>query len=76
MAAREKRRPVSQLGVNTVLLASPSAVTGLVSQVAFDVPIEVFTIGPSTSSRARTAGLTVAAEADTPSLEGLMEAMS
>jgi uroporphyrinogen-III synthase len=70
------RRPVSQLGVNTVLLASPSAVTGLVHQVEFDVPVEVVTIGPSTSARARTAGLTVAAEAESPSLDGLMEAMS
>lgn len=76
VAARARRRPVSQLGVNTVLLASPSAVTGLVRQVEFDVPVEVFTIGPSTSSRAKTAGLTVAAEAARPSLEGLMEAMS
>ena len=75
-AAPEHRRPVSQLGVNTVLLASPSAVTGLVQQVELDVPVEVFTIGPSTSSRARTAGLTVTAEADSPSLEGLMEAMA
>ena len=76
VAARARRRPVSQLGVDTVLLASPSAVTGLVHQVEFDVPLDVFTIGPSTSNRARTAGLTVAAEADRPSLEGLMEAMS
>ena len=74
--AGEKRRPLSQLGVNTVLLASPSAVTGLLHQVEFDVPVEVFTIGPSTSRRARTAGLTVAAEAGRPSLEGLMEAMA
>ena len=70
------RRPVSQLGVNTVLLASPSAVTGLLHQVELDVPVEVFTIGPSTSSRAKKVGLTVAAEADSPSLEGLMEAMA
>lgn len=76
VAARTSRRPVSQLGVNTVLLASPSAVTGLVHQVEFDVPVEIFTIGPSTSSRARTAGLPVAAEAHNPSLEGLMEAMA
>ena len=74
--AGANRRPLSQLGVNTVLLASPSAVTGLLHQVEFDVPVEVFTIGPSTSRRARTAGLTVAAEAGSPSLEGLMEAMA
>ena len=76
VAAGPHRRPVSQLGVNTVLLASPSAVTGLLHQVEFDVPVEVFTIGPSTSSRAKEVGLTVAAEADSPSLEGLMEAMA
>ena len=76
VAAGAHRRPVSQLGVNTVLLASPSAVTGLLHQVELDVPVEVFTIGPSTSSRAKKVGLTVAAEADSPSLEGLMEAMA
>lgn len=74
--AGPSRRPVSQLGVNTVLFASPSAVTGLLHQVELDTPVEVFTIGPSTSRRARTAGLTVAAEAHVPSLEGLMEAMA
>lgn len=74
--AQANRRPLSQLGVNTVLLASPSAVTGLLHQVELDIPAEVFTIGPATSRRARTAGLTVAAEAAKPSLEGLMEAMA
>ena len=70
------RRRVSQLGVNTVLLASPTAVTGFLHQVELDVPVEIFTIGPSTSLRAKSAGLTVAAEAERPSLDGLIEAMA
>jgi uroporphyrinogen-III synthase len=58
-----------------VILASPTAVTGFMQQVTVDMPIKVFTIGPSTSAAARAAGLTVTAEARSPSLEGILEAM-
>jgi uroporphyrinogen-III synthase len=71
----EPRRPLSALRVDNVVLASPSAVTGFVHQVEIDVPVDVYTIGPSTTAAARAAGLTVAAEAREPSLEGILEAM-
>lgn len=73
--ARQPRKPLSSLGTDRIFLASPSAVTGLVNQVDFDCDAGVFTIGPSTSERARQAGLTVTREAREPSLEGLLEAM-
>jgi uroporphyrinogen-III synthase len=71
----EPRRPLSALRVDNVVLASPSAVTGFVHQVDIDVPVDVYTIGPSTTAAARNAGLAVTAEAREPSLEGLLEAM-
>jgi uroporphyrinogen-III synthase len=71
----EPRRPLSALRVDNVVLASPSAVTGFVHQVQIDVPVAVYTIGPSTTAAARSAGLEVTAEAREPSLEGILEAM-
>ena len=73
--AAEPRRPLSALRVDNVVLASPSAVTGFVQQVDVDVPVSVYTIGPSTTAAARKAGLDVTAEAREPSLEGILEAM-
>ena len=70
-----RRQPLSALRVDNVVLASPSAVTGFVHQVELDVPARIYTIGPSTTAAARSAGLTVAAEAREPSLDGILEAM-
>jgi uroporphyrinogen-III synthase len=69
------KRALSSLGADNVLLASPSAVSGFVHQVAVDAPCAVYTIGPSTTAAARAEGLAVTAEAREPSLEGLVEAM-
>jgi len=69
------KRAMSTLGADNVLLASPSAVTGFVNQVDIDTPVNIFTIGPSTSAAARAQGLAVTAEASNPSLPGLLEAM-
>jgi uroporphyrinogen III methyltransferase/synthase len=67
------KRAMSSLGADNVLLASPSAVTGFMNQVDLDIPVNIFTIGPTTSAAARAAGLAVTAEASTPSLQGLLE---
>jgi uroporphyrinogen-III synthase len=74
-APAEPKRAMSSLGADNVILASPTAVTGFLHQVVVDVPVAVFTIGPSTSAAARAAGLAVTAEARAPSLEGILEAM-
>lgn len=70
-----KKHTLSALGADNVLLASPSAVTGFINQVDMDISADIFTIGPSTTAAAQAAGLTVEAQAEYPSLEGLMEAM-
>jgi uroporphyrinogen-III synthase len=69
------KRAMSAFGADNVIFASPTAVTGFVQQVTVDVPINVYTIGPSTSAAARAAGLAVTAEAREPSLEGILESM-
>ena len=69
------KQPLSELRADKILLASPSAVTGLLNQIELDTKVEIYTIGPSTSRAVRIAELTVAAEATNPSLEGLMETM-
>lgn len=71
----QPRRPLSSFRVDTIVLASPSAVTGFVNVVDVDVPVRVVTIGPSTTAAASGAGLAVAAEAREPSFEGILEAM-
>ena len=73
--ATTRKQALSELGADKILLASPSAVAGLVNRLELDAPAEIVTIGPSTTRAARAAGLTVTAEAARPSLEGLMEAM-
>lgn len=70
-----QKQTLSGLSADKILLASPTAVTGLVNRVEFDTAAEILTIGPTTSRAARAAGLTVTAEAPQPSLEGLLEAM-
>jgi uroporphyrinogen-III synthase len=74
-AAAERRRTLSGLRVDNVVLASPSAVLGFMHLVEIDAAVRVYTIGPSTTAEARRAGLTVTAEAREPSFEGIMEAM-
>ena len=63
------------LDVDVVLLASPSAVRGLVGRVRIPARAHVVTIGPSTTAAARDAGLVVAGEAVTRDLLGLLRAI-
>ena len=69
------KRAMSALGADNVIFASPTAVHGFMRQVSVDVPVKVYTIGPSTSAAARAAGLAVTAEAREPSFEGILESM-
>ncbi|MCY3731285.1 MAG: uroporphyrinogen-III synthase, partial [Rhodospirillaceae bacterium] len=75
VTAPRAKRTLSALGADKILLASPSAVTGLLNQIELDTAAELFSTGPSTTRAARAAELTVTAEAASPSLEGLLETM-
>lgn len=63
------------LGVDTIFLASPSAVTGLLARASVPTAARIITIGPSTSEAARNAGLRVDGEAVGRGLEAMIEAM-
>ncbi len=67
------RVALDALGVDTILLASPSAVAGLVHRAVVPGGAAVVTIGPSTTEAARAHGLLVRAEARRPGLEGILE---
>lgn len=70
-----EKTALSSLAADGILLASPTAVEGFVNRVDIDVEPKLVTIGPSTSAAVRARGLEVAAEAPTPGLEGMLEAM-
>jgi uroporphyrinogen-III synthase len=73
---RPTRVDLESLGVDTILLASPSAVEGLLHQAVVSTErTSIISIGPSTTEAARAAGLEVTGEADRPTLEGLLEAI-
>lgn len=74
--AVERPRDLAVIGIDDVLLASPSAVTGLLNTAIVPDGARVITIGPTTSAAAIAAGLCVFAEARQPTFEGLLEALS
>lgn len=69
------KRDLGAEGVSDVLLASPSAVAGLLSLASVPPSARVITIGPTTTAAARAAGLEVAAEARRPDFDGMLEVM-
>ena len=71
-----RKRELAADRVDDVLLASPTAVTGLVNCAVLPKEVRVFTIGPTTSAAATAAGLSVTAEARWPNLDGMLEAMT
>lgn len=68
-------RDLAADAVQEILLASPSAVAGLCNAARIPPDARIITIGPTTTSAARAAGLRVWAEARQPSLEGMLEAI-
>ncbi len=73
--AEAVKRDLGAEGVSDVLLASPSAVAGLLNRAVVPRAVRVITIGPTTTAAARAAGLAVAAEARRPDLDGMLEAL-
>jgi uroporphyrinogen-III synthase len=65
-----ERIPGESPGGELVLLASPSAAR---AWAKVDPGVPAITIGPQTTSAARAAGLSVAAEAETPDVRGLVD---
>ena len=61
--------------IGDVLLASPSAVQGLLNLASSPAFARIFTIGPTTTAAVVAAGLSVCGEAMHPDLDSLVEAM-
>lgn len=74
-AGENVRKTLSDIGGDTVFLASPSAVLGFVNQVEVDAAARLVSIGPSTTAAIERAGLPVHAQAATPSLAGMLAAI-
>ena len=75
VAPQSRRRPLSEIGAGIVFLASPSAVLGFVNQIEIDAQARLISIGPTTTAAIERAGLKVHAQAPTPSLGGMLEAI-
>jgi len=73
--AQEPREDLAALGVDTIFLASPSAVAGLLARARVPADAAVITIGPTTSEAARAGGLRVAGEAAGRGLQAMIEAI-
>lgn len=71
----DPRRPLSGLGCDTVIFASPTAVQGFANQVDVDRTGQFVTIGPSTSVAVSAQGWAVSVEAREPSLSGIIASM-
>lgn len=71
----DDRLDLREGAVDDILLASPSAVRGLLNRAVLPCTARIITIGPTTTAAARAAGLVVAAEARRPGLEGMLEVM-
>jgi uroporphyrinogen-III synthase len=69
------RMDLRDASIDDILLASPTAVQGLLNRAVLPSTARIITIGPTTSAAARAAGLTVAAEARQPGLDGMLEVM-
>lgn len=71
----EPKRDLADLGLDAILLASPSAVRGLVNQARIPSGIRIVSIGPATTEAARALGVEITAEARTPALHALLESL-
>jgi uroporphyrinogen-III synthase len=71
----ETLRDLAAEQIDDVLLASPSAVAGLLNQASIPAGARIFAIGPTTSAAIVAAGLLVTGEAARPDFESLLEAM-
>lgn len=70
-----RRQPLSDLGCDAVIFASPTAVAGFANQVDVDENGVFVTIGPSTSKAVRERRWDVFAEAREPNLSGIIASM-
>jgi uroporphyrinogen III methyltransferase/synthase len=76
VSSNEPKTRWSSLAAEAVIFASPTAVTGFVNRIELDGDCDIYSIGPSTSAAIRKLGLKLTAEAETPSLEAIIDAIA
>ena len=74
VAARFPRLRLTDLALDAVFYASPSAVRGFVNQATAPTGAKVVTLGPTTTAAAREVGVEVHAEARARGLDGMLAA--
>ena len=74
VGARFPRLRLSDLALDAVFFASPSAVRGFVNQATVPAGARVVTLGPTTTEAAREVGVDVHAEATTRGFDGMLAA--
>jgi uroporphyrinogen-III synthase len=72
---QDARTDLAALGVDVALLASPSAVTGLLNRAVLPDSIQLISIGPTTTAAAHAAGLRVFAEAQSRGLDAMLQTL-
>jgi uroporphyrinogen-III synthase len=75
-AEKKIKQSLALLNLDAIVLASPSAVRGLLNIAAWEANIPIISIGPTTTRQARSLGLEVTAEAGYPDLESILEVLS
>jgi uroporphyrinogen-III synthase len=72
----DPRTDLAKEEVDVILVASPSAVEGLVARAEVPDTVQVISIGPTTTAAAQSAGLKVSGEARRRDLDGLLEVIA
>ncbi|HEX9636418.1 MAG TPA: uroporphyrinogen-III synthase [Acidobacteriota bacterium] len=75
-ARRRAKLDLERLGVDAIVIASPSAAEGLLNLARIPAGARVISIGPTTTAAARALGLAVSATAQRPTLKSLLEVLS
>jgi uroporphyrinogen-III synthase len=67
------RSTLSSLNVDAIIIASPSAIDGLLSQYEIDLSIDIFPIGPTTKMKLESLGLKSKNIPKRPGIKGIIE---
>jgi uroporphyrinogen-III synthase len=67
------RSTLSSLNVDAVIIASPSAIDGLLNQYEIDLSIDIYPIGPTTKMKLESLGLKCKNIPKHPGIEGIIE---
>jgi uroporphyrinogen-III synthase len=70
---KDAQLKISSLKIDGIIIASPSAIDGLLNQFEIDIEIDIFPIGPTTKSKLETLGFDCKNIPERPSIEGIIK---